>query len=128
MQDLYREEFMDIFRHPQNRGSLENPSASAHKKNPMCGDSLILRLKIEKGIIEDAKFEGEACAVAVISSSILTDYLIGKSVDEAKKINKDRLLEMIGLNLTTSRISCATLVLYALEEALKNYENKEKAE
>ena len=124
MQDLYREEFMEIFRHPQNKGNLENPSVFAHKKNPMCGDSLVLRLKISGGIIEDAKFESEACAVSVISSSILTDYLIGKSVDEAKKINKNRLLEMIGLNLTTSRVSCATLVLYALEEALKNYENK----
>ncbi|HOF50134.1 MAG TPA: iron-sulfur cluster assembly scaffold protein [Candidatus Colwellbacteria bacterium] len=124
MQDLYREEFMEIFRHPQNKGNLENPSAFAHKKNPMCGDSLVLRLKISGGIIEDAKFESEACAVSVISSSILTDYLIGKSVDEAKKINKDRLLEMIGLNLTTSRVSCATLVLYALEEALKNYEKE----
>ncbi|HOB90158.1 MAG TPA: iron-sulfur cluster assembly scaffold protein [Candidatus Colwellbacteria bacterium] len=124
MEDFYREEFMDIFRHPHNRGTLENPSVFAYKKNPMCGDSLVLRLKIKDGIIEDAKFEGEACAVSIISSSILTDYLIGKSVDEAKKINKDRLLEMISLNLTTSRISCAALVLYALEEALKNYENK----
>jgi len=122
MQDLYQEELMDMFKNPHNRGAMDDPSISISKKNPMCGDELTLQLDIKDGVIKNAKFDGIACSVTVISSSILTDYLMGKSIEEVKKLTKEDLLKLINLNLTTSRVACATLVLFALQEAIKNYE------
>lgn len=124
MQDLYQEELMDIFKNPHNKGKIKNPSVVVSKKNPMCGDELTLELDIKNNIVRDAKFEGSACSVSVISSSILTDYLIGKKLTEIKKLTKEDLLKLINLNLTTSRVACATLVYYALSDAIKNYEKR----
>ena len=90
----------------------------------MCGDEIDLQLKFENGLVFEAKFEGSACSVSIISSSILTDYLIGKTLKEVKNITKEDLLKLINLNLTTSRVACATLVLSALEDAIKKYEEK----
>jgi nitrogen fixation NifU-like protein len=123
MQD-YQEELMDIFKNPHNRGRISSPSVSVSRKNPMCGDELTLELDIKNGIVCDAKFDGSACSISVISSSILTDYLIGKKVEEAKKLTKEDLLKLINLNLTTSRVACATLILSALQECLKKMKRK----
>lgn len=120
MNDLYREELMDIYKNPVHRGSLKNATFSINGKNPMCGDEICLQLKVSKGKIVDAMFSGEACVVSTISSEILTDYIVGKTVSEVKKIDKDLLLKKIGLNLTTSRIKCATLVLNALQNSFES--------
>jgi len=122
--DLYQEELMDIYKNPHNKGKISSPSVSVSKKNPMCGDEIDLQLKFENGLVFEAKFEGSACSVSIISSSILTDYLIGKTLKEVKNITKEDLLKLINLNLTTSRVACATLVLSALEDAIKKYEEK----
>jgi nitrogen fixation protein NifU and related proteins len=124
MKDLYQEELMDMFKNPHNRGAMDDPSVSISKKNPMCGDELTLQLDIKDGVIKNAKFDGIACSVTIISSSILTDYLIGKTVEEVKKLSKDDLLKLINLNLTTSRVGCATLIFFALQDAIKNYEKR----
>lgn len=122
MSDLYREELMEIYKNPSRKGKLKGAKASAHQTNPMCGDEISIQLKVEKGVIQDAKFDGSACLVSIVSSEILLENLVGKTIEYAKNISKDDLLKMLNLNLTTSRIGCATLVLKALEEALKNYE------
>ena len=122
MNDIYQEELREIYKNPTNKGQITNPSVSIHHKNPMCGDELDLQLKVEDGVIVDAKFQGSLCAVSIISSDILLDNIIGKKISDAKNVSKDELLEWLHMNLTTSRISCATLVLSALQKALKNYE------
>ncbi len=123
--DLYREELMDIYRNPTNKGTMRDPSVAIDKKNPMCGDEITLQLKFKDNVVDDAKFEGTACAVSVIASSILTEMIIGKTISELQDITKEKLLESIGLNLTTSRVKCATLVLDALNGALEIYDTKE---
>lgn len=115
---------MDIFKNPHNKGKINTPSVSVSKKNPMCGDELILDLEIENDVIKNAKFDGSACSVSVISASIMTDFLIGKNLSEVKKITKEDLLKLINLNLTTSRVACATLIFTALEEAISKYEKR----
>jgi nitrogen fixation NifU-like protein len=122
--DYTREELMEIYKNPSNKKKMLDPTVSVSDKNPMCGDDIILELKISNGIIEDASFQGSACSVSIISSSTLTEILKGKSLIEAKKISKDEFLNLLGLNLTTSRIKCATLVLSALEKGLNQYEEK----
>ncbi len=122
---LYREQLMEYYKDPQNRGTLSDPDVSVYEKNPFCGDEITLQLKVNNGIIDDAKFEGSACAVSVASSEVVTDEIIGKSIDDAKRITKEDILELLGVELTTSRVKCATLVLEALEKALQHYEKKQ---
>jgi len=122
MDDLYRSELMEIYKDPTHKGHLANPSIVLEKQNAFCGDHLNLTLKIKNNIIEDAKFDGEMCFVSIIGADFLLEEIIGKTIEEAKKIDQKKLLELIDLNLSTSRIACATLTLKALQEALTKYE------
>jgi nitrogen fixation protein NifU and related proteins len=121
---IYREELMEVYRKSKAKGKILDPTVEVSEKNPMCGDEIVLQLKIDNGIITDAKFDGSACAVSVISSNYLLEFLVGKTVGEAKQISKEQLLDMIGINLTTSRVKCATLVLKALEDAIQKIESR----
>ena len=125
MDDLYRSELMEIYKDPSHQGHLSNPSVILKKQNAFCGDQLNLSLKIKNNIIEDAKFEGSLCFVSIIGAEFLIEEIIGKTIEEAKKIDQKRLLELIDLNLSTSRVACATLILKALSEALDKYEQTE---
>ena len=122
--DIYREEFMEIYKHPMNQGKIERPSLVEHGTNEACGDEMDLYLKIENGKVIDAKFEAESCSVGIVSSAILTDEIKGKTLAEVKAFSKKDLLELIGVNLTTSRIKCATLPLETLVKGIEEYERK----
>lgn len=121
-----RQELLEIYKNPSNKGVIEGATVVSMSVNPMCGDELTLYLKVQNDKITDAKFTGDACSVSIISASLLTDDLINKTVVQAKNITKKDVLDLIGVPLTTSRIRCATLVLEALEEAIKKYETKSK--
>ena len=121
--DLYREEFMEIYKNPMNVGTIDRPSVFEHGVNESCGDEMDLYLKIENGVIIDAKFKASSCSVGVVSSAVLTEEIRGKTIDEVKKIDKKRLLDLLGVNLTTSRIKCATLPLETLQKGIRNYES-----
>ena len=117
--DIYREKLLDHYNNPRNFGLLVDADAIIKLENISCGDSISLAVKVEKGVITDAKFEGEGCAVAIASASILTEYVIGKTVNEVKSIDLERLQELLGIQLTLSRIKCANLSLETLQKALK---------
>jgi nitrogen fixation NifU-like protein len=122
--DIYREEFMEIYKNPMNQGKIEKASLVEHGTNEACGDEMDLYLKIENGKVIDAKFEAESCSVGIVSSAILTDEIKGKTLAEVKAFSKKDLLDLIGVNLTTSRIKCATLPLETLVKGLEEYERK----
>lgn len=122
--DLYREELMEYYRNPVNRGSMDSPTVEVDGDNPMCGDEVHLQLKIKDGVISDFKYDGEACAVSIAASAITSEEIIGKTVEEAKKFDKSALLDLIGVNLTTSRVKCATLILDALQNSIDEYEKR----
>lgn len=119
---LYRENLMDHYKNPRNRGRIVGASVNSAADNPFCGDSLVLDMLVEKGIITDLKFDGEMCAVGIAAASMLSEEIIGKSVEEAKKFDKEKMLAFFSEELTTSRIKCATLALQALQEGIKKYE------
>lgn len=119
--DVYREEFMEIYKNPMNEGELENPSIVEHGVNEACGDEMDLYLKIENGVVTDTSFKAQSCSVCVVSSAILTDEIKGKKISEVKDLSKEDLLKLIGVNLTTSRVKCATLPLETLQKSLENY-------
>jgi nitrogen fixation protein NifU and related proteins len=125
--DIYqRQELLDIYKDPSNKGKIEPSDAHVHETNPLCGDVIDLYLSIDGGIITDAKFDGDACAVSIISSSLVTEEIIGKPLEYAKKLSKKDVLEFIGVDLTTSRIKCATLVVEALQKAILKYEQSKR--
>ncbi len=120
--DIYREELMEHYKNPQNRGRLAAPSVTSVGKNAMCGDFLTLDLEIRDNKIVDVSYDGEACAVSIASASVLSEEILGKNLVEVKDFSKEKLLALLGVNLTTSRIKCATLILEALDSALEAYE------
>lgn len=116
----YSEKVKEHFKNPRNVGSIENADAIGEAGALSCGDKLKLYLKIENNIITDAKFQTFGCGSAVAASSVLTEMLIGKTLDEAKKItNKQIAQELDGL--PPEKMHCSVMGREALEDALKNY-------
>lgn len=125
MNDIYqREELLEIYKNPPNRGRIDNPSVNVTESNPMCGDVLTINLNVKDNIITDIKYDGDACAVAIISAALVSEDIIGKDLDYVKKLTKEDVLSLVNVDLTTSRIKCATLILGALKKALKEYESR----
>jgi nitrogen fixation NifU-like protein len=120
MDPIYQEELKDIYKNPLHKGHLQDATAQTQEQNPLCGDSIKLQLKIENGLIKKARFDGAACAISILSSERLLTYIEGKSVEEAKALTQEKLLEILGIDVSMSRIRCATLVLTALKKALEN--------
>lgn len=120
MNSLYREEIMEHYKHPQNKGSLASPTKHLNKVNPLCGDEIALDIKIDNGVIADVAFDGSACAVSIVGSSLLTEYIKGRTVEDVKKMSKQDVLKLVDMNLSTSRIKCATLCFEAVQEALND--------
>ena len=121
MDDIYREIILDHFKNPRNFGKIKNPSASFSLYNSACGDRIEIQLKIKNEklkIIGDIKFTGEGCAISMASSSMLTEKVSGKDIEEVKKLKTSDILKMLGIELTPTRLKCALLPLEVLHKAL----------
>jgi len=118
---LYRQEFMDIYKSGVNYGQMPDPTLTGDKVNSVCGDKMTLQLKLADDKVADAKFSGVSCAVSKTSASILTEFIKGKTVKELQNLTEAQILELIKFDLTASRQQCALLCYYALQEAIKNY-------
>ena len=116
----YSEKVMDHYRNPRNVGSIENADAIGNAGSLTCGDQLKIYLKIENNIVTNAKFQTFGCGSAVASSSILTEMIIGKSVDEVRKITNKDIADELG-GLPPEKMHCSVMGYEALEDALKNY-------
>lgn len=120
----YSEIVKEHYKNPKNVGMIENADAIGEAGSLSCGDKLKLYLKIENNKIIDAKFQTFGCGSAVASSSILTEMLIGKTVEDAKKITNKQIAELLG-GLPPAKMHCSVMGHEALEDALKNYESVE---
>lgn len=118
----YSDKVIDHYRNPRNVGKIDNADAVGLAGSLACGDQLKIYLKIENNIVVDAKFQTFGCGSAVASSSILTEMIIGKTVDEVKKItNKDIADQLDGL--PPEKMHCSVMGYEALEDALKNWDD-----
>lgn len=126
---MYQENILDHYENPRNFGKLKNPDLKAHDSNPLCGDTFDFEIKLEKDknnnyFIKDVKFQGHGCAISTASASMLTEKIKGKKIDEALKLDKKDILEMLNIELSHVRIKCAMLPLKVLKLALYQKENK----
>lgn len=116
MDDFYKANILDHYRNPRNAGTLENPTHSHEEDNPLCGDVVRIDLHVnDDNVIDQVAFKGRGCAISQASASMLTEILQGKTLDEAKKINKDDILDMLGIEIGPVRLKCALLSLKVLK-------------
>ncbi len=126
--DLYKEAILDHFRHPRNRGDLPNANAQARDANILCGDVIEMKLKIDHGRIEDAKFRGEGCAISQATASMLTEFSKGKTLSEMTGFRRGNIITLIGTDPGPARIECALLGLRVLKQAIYAYQGKRVSE
>jgi nitrogen fixation NifU-like protein len=117
---MYSEKVMDHFKNPRNVGSVENPDGVGQVGNPVCGDIMRLEIKVENGRIADAKFKTFGCGAAIATSSMVTELVKGKTLEEALEISNKAVAEALD-GLPPVKMHCSNLAADALHNAIKDY-------
>jgi nitrogen fixation protein NifU and related proteins len=116
MDDLYREVIIEHYKNPSYRGRLDPHDISFEDNNPLCGDHIVIDLVIDEGnFVKDARFDGHGCAISQASADLLIESIIGKPLEEIKAMNKDHILDLLGIDLGPVRLKCALLSLKVLK-------------
>lgn len=116
MDDLYREIIVEHYKNPGFRGELNPNDYTFEDENPVCGDHIRVDLRVdESGKVTEALFSGEGCAISQASADLLLESIIGKSIEEVKNLNKQDVLDLLGIDLGVVRLKCALLPLKVLK-------------
>lgn len=118
MEELYREQILEHYKRPHNFGVIDDPDLDFEDNNPFCGDEqhVTIRLDDDERVAE-VKFEGQGCAISTAATSMLTDELVGLSRDELITLPKERVLELLGIDISATRMKCALLGLKVVKGA-----------
>ncbi|HET9074138.1 MAG TPA: SUF system NifU family Fe-S cluster assembly protein [Solirubrobacteraceae bacterium] len=115
---LYREYILEHYKRPHHHGTLERFDMEAHDLNPLCGDEITFQLALgEDGRVADVAFDGHGCAISQASASMLSDELIGKTPDELMALDRETILELLGIDISATRMKCAMLSLKVVKAA-----------
>jgi nitrogen fixation NifU-like protein len=115
---LYREYILEHYKRPHNWGELEHPDLQAHDLNPLCGDELQVQLAVdEEGKISDIAFSGHGCAISQASASMVSDEVKGMKVSDLLSLNREFVLDLLGIDISAQRMKCAMLSLKVLKSA-----------
>lgn len=120
---LYSEKVMDHFRNPRNLGKMDGADGIGEVGNAKCGDIMKMYIKVKDGIIEDVKFNTFGCGSAIASSSMATEMIKGKSIDDALELSNKAVVEALD-GLPTHKIHCSVLAEEAVKAAVKDYYDK----
>ena len=121
----YSEKVMEHFKNPRNVGEMKNPDGIGHVGNPVCGDIMEMYIKVENNVIVDTKFKTFGCGAAIATSSMVTELVKGKTIDEALKISNKAVVEALG-GLPHIKMHCSVLAEEALKSAINDYLAKSK--
>ena len=118
MDDLYREQILEHYKRPHNFGRLDHYDLEFEDSNPFCGDEQHVFIRLDDdGRVAEIAFEGKGCAISTAATSLLTDELVGMSREELLKLPKDFVLELLGIEISATRMKCAMLGLKVVKSA-----------
>lgn len=118
MEELYREQILEHYKRPHNFGAIENPDLEFEDTNPFCGDEQHVTIKLdEDDRVAEVKFEGQGCAISTAATSLLTDELVGMTRDELIQLPKEYVLDLLGIDISATRMKCALLGLKVVKGA-----------
>jgi nitrogen fixation NifU-like protein len=126
-QEGYSEIVMDHFERPRNSGVLDDANAVGYMTNPVCGDTLLLMLRVRQGRIETARWQSNGCAASIAASSLLSELVQGKLVEEARSITREAVVEALG-GLPASKLHASVLAADALQRALEDHLRRQEAQ
>lgn len=123
MAESYSEKVMEHFRNPRNVGEMENPDGIGHVGNPTCGDIMEMYIKVKDNVITDVKFKTFGCGAAIATSSMVTELVKGKTIEEALKVSNEAVINALG-GLPKVKRHCSVLAEDALKSAINDYMKK----
>jgi nitrogen fixation NifU-like protein len=129
--EMFRENILEHYRHPRNQGTLEHPDITYEDANPLCGDRIRMDLNVKDGKIEAVRFSGHGCSISQAAASMLSERIEGRPIEEVRKLTRDDMIEMLGIELGPVRLKCALLALKTLKAGvygLKQWPGEEDGE
>lgn len=117
---LYREQLLERLANPVNQKVITDPDWQGRLVNPLCGDEVLLQLKVKDGIIEQAVYSGNGCAISQVSASFLAERIEGKTLKQVKKIDENDILKLLKIEPGIARLKCALLSFEVFKKIIKN--------